>query len=573
MSDTWDLLIHNDEDSIPEYDRVQPGAITEHEGEWVLVYNAADSSGSESPRHVPAIATSTDGYEWDSYAGNPIIEETDDWAEQRCRPRGLIWDDEEERWILVFNSIVSDSNVSGKRAIGLAFAADLFGEWTYYTGNPIIEVGDLGDWGAGDQDRVYAGGIAKENGTWYIRVAYGESGVGFNGGMVYGTEVTNLTTDERVPDSGPQQLFYSGEYWWGIGTEDRTHFNLHWAESLTGEWSVTDEPIASLSDDDLEGNRGRALIPGPNGEEWHLLADGNETGDGYPTDLYGTWGDFHPDLGDSLTQVRKTDEPMTLDYDHTGTARTDRVEISDQDVTIGGDDWEETIVEQHETVIEEGVLKLTPLPETPESDVLRPESNDLDHFGGMLDGFEINTNLPVLEERSLKVDRAGTGSEHIGSTSGLNDYPDVGETHSFFIHLNDADDADAASPAVIFAGDSEGDDWNNGYRLDFLAGDGDFRVLVLEDGNATVLDTVDSPGFNLNDWMVCEILHEADGTLTINLYDSDDIALYPNDPKIIDGFQVTDETHITDESYDNTGIGFFQYEDNQEAIAVWRTEE
>ena len=64
----------------------------------------------------------------------------------------------------------------------------------------------------------------------------------------------------------------------------------------------------------------------------------------------------------------------------------------------------------------------------PDSVVFLPESGDLDHFSGDKSDFELQTTTTIgSEDLTLRGERPGSGNRTIISTSGLSDYPEVGQ--------------------------------------------------------------------------------------------------------------------------------------------------
>jgi len=213
-----------------------------------------------------------------------------------------------------------------------------------------------------------------------------------------------------------------------------------------------------------------------------------------------------------------------------------------------------------------GVTADLPSNAIPDSEVLQPTTNDLDNFGGDTGSANINDTspTPVDHNLSLKFGAGGVPS-FLGSLSGLNDYPDVGERHTLWLHPNDGSGPDDGFPTFVFGHDSE-TERNNGYYTQIDYGGGLFTITRSDAGSLTEIDStsVSIP----NGPLIVETLHESDGSLTLDLYEGSD---YP-DASPIASLSGTDDTYITDGAYDSTGIGFRSFRDNTEAYAQWFTE-
>ena len=193
----------------------------------------------------------------------------------------------------------------------------------------------------------------------------------------------------------------------------------------------------------------------------------------------------------------------------------------------------------------------------PDKTILQPNSDDLTHFSGDTGDFDINDNNPLFEgPLSLKYPQDGSVLT-ITSSSGLENYPQVGKTHSFFVNPQFDSGSDEAWARIHWAG-------------------GDYRIQVLEDNNEVRLlsdDEIDSANVAINDWMAFETLHEANGNITTKVFDaSEQDASSYRDGSVLTTLSGSDSSGITDGSYDNNAIEFQSLRNTEEVVELWRTE-
>ena len=200
----------------------------------------------------------------------------------------------------------------------------------------------------------------------------------------------------------------------------------------------------------------------------------------------------------------------------------------------------------------------------PDSVVFLPEEDDLDNFGGATSDYVIDSSQPKFNteftDLSLKVD--AVRPDYIGSLSGLNRYPKVGETHRVAIFLEDTD----SWPRVHFGCDSVSG-VSNSYSVNLRRPNDEDRLEIdrYDDGdrNSGIAD-INNVGLNVGEWHEVEILHEANGDMTVTLFD--------NNGSEIDSLNHNDDTHITDGEYDGNGIGIVADFDDSIGVAwdYWR---
>ena len=209
----------------------------------------------------------------------------------------------------------------------------------------------------------------------------------------------------------------------------------------------------------------------------------------------------------------------------------------------------------------------------PDSVVLQPASDDLNNFDGDTGEFDIDSTAPVFDgSLSLKAGQGSTSINIIGSAAGLQNYPQVGKRHSFFANLNNDS---GSEDALIFVnwGHSNTTARADGYGLLISADSGELQLRRYDDGADTILDSDSTPTYPTNAFLAFEVLHEADGSLTLQCYDaSDQDASTYREGDLLTTLTATDSTHITDGEYDNNGILFLSTRNTGEVYDLWRTE-
>ena len=200
-----------------------------------------------------------------------------------------------------------------------------------------------------------------------------------------------------------------------------------------------------------------------------------------------------------------------------------------------------------------GVLAIPDMP------VLLPESNDLDNFAGDLSAFDINDSPPVFDglgnnDLSLKSSASGI----IGSSSGLDNYPTVGDPHTF-AYLPNANDS--AFRVQFGSSGSSNETSVDTYGIQFNINSDLITLFRLDGGSLTEIDET-AVNYDVGEFVVVrDIFHESNGDISFRLDDAD-------------GTQITtlsgnDSTHITDGSYDNSNIQIRNLAGNADVLDRW----
>ena len=178
----------------------------------------------------------------------------------------------------------------------------------------------------------------------------------------------------------------------------------------------------------------------------------------------------------------------------------------------------------------------------PDSEVLRPREDDLDHFAGDTGGYDINDDQPLFDaELSLKV--TDTSEPEIRSTTGLNRYPDAGETTEVHVYPSSDETNDDGTFGVWWSASDDAVNSADGYG--FRSQRGDLRVTKRDNGSFTELGSQDNV-FTAGEWHRVNITHASNGDITVTVYDTTDTQQGQ--------VSVNDSQFITDGSFDNQGI-------------------
>lgn len=182
----------------------------------------------------------------------------------------------------------------------------------------------------------------------------------------------------------------------------------------------------------------------------------------------------------------------------------------------------------------------------PDTEIDHFESGDLSAYQDDTgDIGDVNKDSPIWEgDYSFKIQRSQTANFRIWSTSGLENYPDVGNTHRFRHYIEEFEDP-AAEPSVFFGltGDPFNDD---GYQLTIDVLNNQLRIRRVDSGSSTDLGFVD--GFIWSqEWNAIETSHESNGDLTVTICDED--------LNELDSETINDDTHLSNGSYDGTAVG------------------
>lgn len=203
----------------------------------------------------------------------------------------------------------------------------------------------------------------------------------------------------------------------------------------------------------------------------------------------------------------------------------------------------------------------------PDKPILEPASDDLTHFSGPTSEYDINSNAPVFDGTySLKFSDNQTSSR-IYSSSGLANYPQVDKTHVFFFDPQKDTGTNTSSHINVHWGWDTSSD--SGYSLTYV--NSEIRLRRWESGSVTDSKIVSYTP--LDNFQSIEILHEADGTLSVEIRDASTVSFSNyRDGSIQLSTSWTDATHITNGSFDYPGIALNSGRDYLEVIDAWYTE-
>ena len=151
----------------------------------------------------------------------------------------------------------------------------------------------------------------------------------------------------------------------------------------------------------------------------------------------------------------------------------------------------------------------------PDSAILPPEEDSLTHFSGDTGGYAINDDSPIIwdEFNELSLKKTSTSQQTIGSTSGLQNYPEPGDSFSFFVREGSGEPRSLFAWAVQDASDAV-----LGGSYGFRGEADNNQIVFVKDGS-----TVSSEPMTINSetWYDVEIEWETNGDITITVYDVD----------------------------------------------------
>ena len=206
----------------------------------------------------------------------------------------------------------------------------------------------------------------------------------------------------------------------------------------------------------------------------------------------------------------------------------------------------------------------------PDKLILQPKEDDLNNFNGDTNEWDINGDDPVLFEdvgEGLSLKNTGSGG-FIGSSSGLDNYPDVGETHVYFVNTNTTNGDPYPQVGWGHSDDNQQDD---GYDLvfDFRDGGDDVILSRQDSGSGSTIDS--ESGFDSDTWYSVEILHESNGDITVTIREAGDLDNPQNydDEDVVATLNGNDDTYITDGEYDNNGIYLRTITDADDTVEMW----
>jgi hypothetical protein len=137
------------------------------------------------------------------------------------------------------------------------------------------------------------------------------------------------------------------------------------------------------------------------------------------------------------------------------------------------------------------------------------EDGDIDEYAGDTGNYEANSNSPV-QAGTFSLKHTATSTSRIYSSTGLPDYPELGDTFEGWIYLDDSDDSG------MFAW--SGSDADNAYWIQVNKNISEFRAFSRESGGFNTLATTSiSIGTG---WFRGEVTWNYYGRLTCTLYDS-----------------------------------------------------
>lgn len=204
-------------------------------------------------------------------------------------------------------------------------------------------------------------------------------------------------------------------------------------------------------------------------------------------------------------------------YHKSGTLRTGRQSPTDETIEIG--DW--TNVDLIDLMDDNGIVRF------PIADIIVPGSTDTDYFsginGGSVTDISIDNTAPVLitKENDLSWKYSGgADGEGVISVSGLQNYPEQGDTFALYTHMT------SGGPQPLFLFGAQGSDGSNGgYSIRVDATNDLFRISRFDNGwdpstHRTVLESV-SPTLAADTWYEFEVQWGTDDTISSTLYDVD----------------------------------------------------
>lgn len=159
------------------------------------------------------------------------------------------------------------------------------------------------------------------------------------------------------------------------------------------------------------------------------------------------------------------------------------------------------------------------------------EDGDISEYSGDTAIFDVTTASPVYAG-SYSLKATGDG-RRIYSTTGLNTYPQRGDSFRVWAHINDS-----RSASVLWGGPSSGDL----YRLVAFNQFGNFRLYREDGGSPTQIASDENNTIPQNEWCYFQVSFGSP-TIECSLYNSSD--------SLITTIQADDST------YDADGFGFF----------------
>ena len=190
--------------------------------------------------------------------------------------------------------------------------------------------------------------------------------------------------------------------------------------------------------------------------------------------------------------------------------------------------------------------------------ILQPRSNDLQFFNGDTSDFSIDSNSPVFTGNlSFKFN----GSDSVlASTSGLDNYPQVGQRHIFYAFLDGGDTA----PRVFIYND-DANDPRNGDAYEVQLRKIENIVVINERTNGSGNKGSEFSQFlPVQEWLEVSVLHSANGDLNVVITDNGG-----SGTEIFNKTATGLDANITNGAYDTQGIGFRSFTSDLEVIDFW----
>jgi len=156
------------------------------------------------------------------------------------------------------------------------------------------------------------------------------------------------------------------------------------------------------------------------------------------------------------------------------------------------------------------------------------EDEDIGEYSGDTSGASIRNYPTQSGDASLSMKSDGSTPKNIVSTSGLNYYPETGDTYAYWAYVSNADNR-----AVHYFGAS---DIDNAYRVDLNPAEDRVRVSVVDSGNTTTLGEI-SASVSTNVWYEIEVDWGSSGGFTVELFEDDGTSLGT--------FTTTDDTYLS----------------------------
>lgn len=208
-----------------------------------------------------------------------------------------------------------------------------------------------------------------------------------------------------------------------------------------------------------------------------------------------------------------------------------------------------------ETATQDIVLDILP----PGSIVDDFESGVLDAYSGSTADFTVTSDAPVPEGTySLKTPAHDTGALFMGSMpgDGLGTYPELGDTQSLTF-VFDGTRTEIPGFDTIF-GHSSASSYASGYNARCT---GDYIAVRRADSGSSTTLTQQTVNLANGVEYTAEIHHAVTGDFTLTVYDESGAE--------VASVSANDTTYVTNDVYDNRGVGIRSYRDSLDVIDNW----